>query len=499
MERRFPFSALVLDVDGVVTDTRKHHLRAWKKVFDEILSTRGLSEFTPSDYERFVDGKPREDGIASFFNSRGISLEASEVRSIGDAKNEFYLGLLEEDPPKTYDDFLEAHTFWESQGLILIAVSSSKNARMILDRAGVASKFETIFDGTDALALKLRGKPAPDIFLQALKSNNLTPEDSALVEDSVAGISAGRSGNYKFVFGMSRQGQTASSVLYRSGADAVVSSLREVGILKNGLLNWTDFLARVGDREVALFVDFDGTLTDIVDDPKDAQLSESMRALLETCSKSFKVSVISGRDRVDVKQRVGIESVFYSGCHGLEISGPGCFHFEVEEVSKLLPRLEEATLLLTSKFSHISGVLIERKRYSTALHYRMVTGVPEERVEREALEALRGFGELRIKLGKKVIEILPNVNWDKSLAVEKISEILAIDPRLTVPIYIGDDTTDEDVFVAYRRKGICMKVCDDEYLKNAHYALASPREVHRFLELLAREFAGEQKRWKPGL
>lgn len=496
---RFPFAGIVLDVDGVTTDTRRIHFRAWKRIFDQELGLRNLTEFTDEDYQNYVDGRPREEGILSLFKSRGLSLELAKVREVAEAKNEIFLTLLREHPPKAYDDFFKAMKLWKSQAIDVMAVSSSKNCRPVLESAGVIDMFKLIIDGTDALALELNGKPAPDYFLEAIKRARLRPRDCAIVEDSLSGIIAGRRGDFSYVFGMSRVGQTSPQELYLYGADYVVSSLEDIGKMKNPLTEWADFKARVGGRDVALFVDYDGTLTDIVNDPRDAHIPESTRAILKTCSKSFKVSIISGRDRNDVKQRVGIDSIFYSGCHGLDVSGPGCFHFEVEEVSGLLSELEEASLVLSAFFAPVEGIVIERKRFSTALHYRMVSVLSDEKIVEEVSKLLARFENLRCKLGKKVIEIIPDVEWDKSKAVDKISEILEIDPRVTVPIYIGDDVTDEDVFISYRRKGICIKVCEDECLLSAHYKLRSPAEVGKFLTFLAQEYAGEEKRWKPGL
>lgn len=499
MERKFPFSGIILDVDGVITDTRRTHYEAWKKIFDTELRSRDQPEFSESDYQKFVDGRPREEGISTFFTSRRITLTDAEIRSLAEEKNNVFLDILKSRPPQLYNDFLEAFKEWEAQNISVMAVSSSKNCRSILESVGVKQNFKCIIDGTDAQALHLKGKPSPEYFLEAARKIHLSPDDCAIVEDAIPGVKAGRNGNFSYVIGMGRFGQTSPVELYQNGADFVVPSLREVGKLKNILSSLQDFKARVGSREISLFIDYDGTLTNIVNDPKEALLSDSMRSLLSTCSKSFKVSVISGRDLLDVKQKVGISSIFYSGCHGLDISGPGCFHFQVEEVSAILPQLEEASLMLSTTFSNVKGILIERKQFSTALHYRMVTEISDEKVSQVVLKLISHFKNLKIKHGKKVIEILPDVQWDKSQAVDKISQILEIDPEATVPVYIGDDITDEDVFLKYRRKGICIKVCDDEYLHNAHYKLKGPLEVEKFLSFLAQEYAGEEKRWKPGL
>jgi len=499
VNKTLAIKGIVLDMDGVITDTRKWHYLAWKEVFDFELNRAGLPEFTEYDYQKYVDGKPREEGIMSFFLSRGIEPDNDKIYSIGESKNKAYLETLKNNPPAVFKDFFEAIRKWADQKVTVLAISSSKNAKMILKRAGVDQVFKKIVDGKDAFTLRLKGKPEPDYFLEAVHEAGLLPEDCAIVEDSISGVQAGRKGNFKFVFGMSREGQTSPEELYQNGADSVISELTEVGEARNVIQYWDDFKAHIGKREIALFIDFDGTLSNIVNDPKDASMSAETKHILERCSKSFIVSIISGRDRPDVKNRVGIDSIFYSGCHGFDISGPGCFHFEVEEASRLLSKLEEATLQMTIEFSHLKGFIIEKKLYSTALHFRMVNALDEKEILGRMVALKDKFPELRLKRGKKVIELAPDVDWDKAKAVNKIIEILNINSQTTVPIYVGDDLTDEDVFRDFKRKGIGIKVGGSSDKTDAHYNLSNPEEVDKFLELLLKEYAGKEKRWKPGL
>jgi beta-phosphoglucomutase family hydrolase len=218
------FSAILLDLDGVITATRHLHVQAWTRAFNEFLASQGKRPFDPvSDYERYVDGKPRDDGIRTFLASRGIMLGAP-VRDLGKKKTDYYLELLEKQGPHVFSDAIEALNRWREQGIPLAVVSSSRNCAQVLRQAGIADRFEVRVDGVVGRRLGLRGKPEPDYFLEASRRLCVEPSQSLMVEDAISGVEAGRRGGFGAVIGMDRSGQN-SKLLLEHGADRVVSSL----------------------------------------------------------------------------------------------------------------------------------------------------------------------------------------------------------------------------------------------------------------------------------
>jgi HAD superfamily hydrolase (TIGR01509 family) len=230
-------------MDGVITDTAGLHARSWQVAFDAFL--RDLARATGEEHEPFgidtdypahVDGKPRYDGARSFLESRAIVLPYGDpsdrpgtgtVCEIANLKNEVYLGLLTEGV-EPYASTVDLVVALRGKGVATAVVSSSRNAAAVLASAGVRDLFAVKVDGVDSAALGLSGKPAPDIFLAACARLGATPERSAVVEDALSGVEAGRRGGFALVIGVDRAGQ-ASALLAR-GADAVVSDLSEVRV-----------------------------------------------------------------------------------------------------------------------------------------------------------------------------------------------------------------------------------------------------------------------------
>lgn len=236
------FDAVILDLDGVLTRTARQHARAWKRMFDAFLAAPagGAAEDRrpfdmASDYPRYVDGKPRLDGVRSFLESRGIRLpeggeddgpDRDTVHGLGARKNRFFLELLDREPVETFDDAVEQLHRWRGQGLATALITSSRNGRRVLAAAGLESAFDVVVDGADAARLGLPGKPAPDVFLHAARSLGVEPGRAIVVEDAISGVEAGRAGGFGLVVGVARDGGGA---LAAAGADLVVRDLREVG------------------------------------------------------------------------------------------------------------------------------------------------------------------------------------------------------------------------------------------------------------------------------
>jgi beta-phosphoglucomutase family hydrolase len=237
-----PIRACLFDLDGVLTQTAKVHAAAWKEMFDAFLrawTTQTGEPFVPfdpvHDYDEYVDGKPRYDGVRSFLASRRISLSEGEpsdppggesIHGLGNRKNDLVLALLRERGVEVYDGSVRYVHAARDAGLRCGVVSSSANCKEVLDAAGIADLFEVRIDGIVAVRDRLQGKPAPDTFLAAAKKLGVTAAKSAVFEDALAGVEAGRAGRFGYVVGVDRTGQ--AEALRSHGADVVVSDLDEL-------------------------------------------------------------------------------------------------------------------------------------------------------------------------------------------------------------------------------------------------------------------------------
>ena len=236
----------------------------------------------------------------------------------------------------------------------------------------------------------------------------------------------------------------------------------------------------MGKRSV-FFLDYDGTLTPIVARPELAILSERVREAVRELAEVSTVSIVSGRDRQDVEKLVRVASLFYAGSHGLDIAGPEGSQLEHPEAASARAQVERAGSELEAALHSISGVIIERKKFSVAVHYRLSRGEDLETIKRSVDQVLSRNTGLRAKSGKKVHELLPDVEWDKGRAVLWLLEKLHLQDAATLPFYIGDDTTDEDAFRDLRSAGVGVFVGDPPPQTLARYTLRDPGEVERFL------------------
>ncbi len=234
--------ACLFDLDGVLTQTASTHAAAWKAMFDEYLRERAARTgevFVPfdpvRDYEVYVDGKPRYDGVRSFLASLGIGLPegdpndppgAETIRGLGDRKNQLVLELIAERGVEPYEGSVRYLHAVSDAGLRRAVVSSSANCRDVLAGAGLADLIEVRIDGIVAEREGLAGKPAPDTFLAAARALGVPPAQAAVFEDALAGVEAGRAGGFGFVVGVDRVGQALA--LREHGADAVVSDLADL-------------------------------------------------------------------------------------------------------------------------------------------------------------------------------------------------------------------------------------------------------------------------------
>jgi beta-phosphoglucomutase family hydrolase len=221
--------ALLFDMDGVLTKTAVVHAKAWQQAFDEFLASRGdpYEPFDPVvDYDEYVDGKPRADGVRSFLQARGISFDDDLVRRIGDHKNDLVQALIRRDGVEAYEGSRQYLDAAVAAGLSRAVVSSSANTREVLVAAGLDGYFQAEVDGIAAAVRRLKGKPAPDTFLAAARELGVEPAEAVVFEDALAGVEAGHAGKFGFVVGVDRVGQ--ADALRRHGASIVVKDLADL-------------------------------------------------------------------------------------------------------------------------------------------------------------------------------------------------------------------------------------------------------------------------------
>lgn len=234
--------AAIFDLDGVITNTASIHAQAWKRMFDEYLFRR-QGDYTPmeiaTDYPEYIDGKPRYDGVQDFLASRGITLaygspedapDKETVCGLGNRKNQLFQELLATEGFEIYEDAVSQLKRWKETGIKTAIVSSSKNCQQVIEQAGLAAFFDTRVDGMVSAELGLKGKPHPDIFLEAAQRLDVEPAEAIVFEDAIAGVQAGKAGGFQWVVGIQRKDRPDH--LEDHGADQVVRSLKELDLMR---------------------------------------------------------------------------------------------------------------------------------------------------------------------------------------------------------------------------------------------------------------------------
>ena len=536
MKKALAFVSVIFDLDGVITRTATIHAHSWKQVFDEYLKLREkrdgepFQEFTyQRDYLIFVDGKPRYKGVQSFLESRNIHLpfgnpddspEQETVCGIGNKKNKLFDKLLQKEGAEVFESTITLIKDLKNSGIKVGVASSSKNCLAVLKSAHLEHLFETRVDGIVSQKLNLKGKPEGDIFVTAARNLNSLPEKSVVVEDASSGVEAGRNGGFGLVLGVARENNEME--LAKRGADIVVTDLSEISVNlindwflrkpkdfflcfedldmapvifsgehlngKNILIN--PYYRRTGKsvidtkQKMTFFLDYDGTLTPIVESPELAILSPDMKEIVEDLARIHTVAIVSGRMREDVQNLVGIKDIFYAGSHGFDIEGPGGFSMIHQQAKKTIPLISLIIERLKESLNNIKGVLIEEKKFSVAVHYRKVKQLTDLSFIEETVNSIvQEYAQLRILQGKKVFEILPDIDWDKGKAVRWIMKALDIHWKSSSVFYLGDDTTDEYAFRTIITRGTTIIVSDDvSKVSTADFQLQSPEKVKDFFE-----------------
>lgn len=277
----------------------------------------------------------------------------------------------------------------------------------------------------------------------------------------------------------------------------------------SALTSFDQITSNAKGKRLALFLDYDGTLSPIVDNPELAFMSPAMRAAVRDVARYFPTAIISGRSRDKVYEFVGLTELFYAGSHGMDIMGPvrdssfvdnhqNCVRFADKQgkevnlfqpASEFLPMIEEVFRSLVEITKGINGAKVENNKFCVSVHYRLVDAKSWPEVARRVENILKSYPRLKLTNGRKVIEVRPGIDWNKGKAVEFLLESLALGNSDDVlPIYVGDDRTDEDAFKVLKESkgGIGILVSSKPKDTNALFSLRDPSEVMVFLKSLVK-------------
>ncbi|MFP5289124.1 MAG: trehalose-phosphatase [Thermoanaerobaculia bacterium] len=249
--------------------------------------------------------------------------------------------------------------------------------------------------------------------------------------------------------------------------------------LEDALEHLDEIASRLDGRRPAVFLDYDGTLSPIAPRPELATLPEETREVMRRLAQRYPVAILSGRGREDVTSLVGLEGLSYAGSHGYDIAGPGFRH----EVGDGIPDRIESAAKALKELEGIEGVLVEPKRFAVSIHFRLAREEDLPRIERVVDAVAASHPGLRKAHGKKLFELRPDLDWDKGQALLWMMDALNLFAE--VPLYLGDDITDEDAFRAIEKQGIGILVAEEPRPTAASYGLRDPGEVRLFLEWLA--------------
>jgi trehalose-phosphatase len=269
-----------------------------------------------------------------------------------------------------------------------------------------------------------------------------------------------------------------------TNADKITVHKDSLKRLSSSLPSALDCLGQIispAHQTTAVFLDYDGTLTPIVSRPEDAVLPDAVRSTLQRLSRYCILAVVSGRDLEDVRDRVAIPGIWYAGSHGFDISGPALQNSRHQRGKEYLPVLDAAESLLRGDLHGITSCVVERKRFSIAVHYRQVANREMATLKHIIEKIHRSCPQLRVTSGKSIFELQPDIDWGKGEALLWILQSATMTADAVFPIYIGDDITDENAFRVLRSRGIGILVGSSRQKTLAHYRLANHHEVEQFL------------------
>jgi trehalose 6-phosphate phosphatase len=385
---------------------------------------------------------------------------------------------------------------------VSVTLDPRRHDAVVFDIKADPAALVTQLAGVGLRSVELAGTEHPDsaALAEAVGRLHARAGRCVLITDSPAAVKYARAGGFALVVGLNPA--EGGDDLRCPGADDVVRGLGEIAVRTGdqrmsqlpdataALLGSGDSV--LGDRRPAVFFDFDGTLSDIVDDPDTATLAAGAAEALQSLSAQCPVAVLSGRDLADVRQRIALPGIWYAGSHGFESVGPDGEHHQNDAAASAIPVLEDAAAEVRGQLSTIDGVVVERKRFGVAVHYRNARRDQVGKV----LAAVRGVGQhagLRVTTGREVVELRPDIDWDKGKTLRWVVDQISDDLSASLlPVYLGDDITDEDAFDAVLDDGIGIVVRhtdDGDRATAARYALDSPAQVSDFTGRLAQRIA----------
>lgn len=506
--------AVLFDLDGVLTDTTTVHSAAWKHLFDDYFASRtpapgeDLRPFSEIDYARHIDGKPRIDGVADFLRSRHIELplgspdddvDQDTMSNLSRREDRYFADILAARDAEPLAGAFELIKTLRQSGVRTAAVSASRDSAAVLEHAGLSELFDACVDGMLVDELGLAGKPDPAMFLEAVRLLGAAPADSAVIGAGRRGMESARQGGFSRIIGVDRANDPDRLLL--AGADSVVASLSEVTAVPRPSggeqqrlsavpaagTRWHEITERLTDPAVLL--DFDGTLAPIHDDPAAVWLSGNTQRLLRQLAEVLPVAVVSGRDLRDLRRRVGVDDLWYVGSHGFELSGPGGEPVTHAAGNAALPELDEAESTLPIELAGFRGAVTDRKPFGLAVHYRNVASDEVGQVLSTVREVAARMPGLKVTHGRLVTELLPDLDWNKGRAVGWLLNLMREAGGIDhVPVYAGDDFTDEDALRVVYEHGVGIVVRNPEHGDRhtwARYAVEEPRALSDVLARIA--------------
>lgn len=383
-------------------------------------------------------------------------------------------------------------------GLVTVAYWATTDGDRVPPTPGLSDLVTVqVDDIVAAPATDDSGQADPTALLQLAHRARTRPDRCVLVESSCGPIAAARAAGFGLIVGVSRTRNPAE--LRAAGADVVIADAADIDTRKGDrrisalpdALDSTDQIDSVlAGRSPAVFLDFDGTLSRIVEDPAAATLVPGAAAALQALSAVCPVAIISGRGLPDVRAKVGLPGLWYAGSHGLELLDPDGRIHRNHIADGVQPQLSGAIADLHRALDAIPGVLVEDKPLSVAVHYR--NAADDRGVEAVAAAQLAGRRhQLRVTHGRKVVELRPAVHWDKGEVVKSIVTQI-ISTHTMVPVYIGDDLTDEDALDTVKREGVGVLVRhaeDGDRCTAARFTVQDPDSVVRLLTHLATQLS----------
>ncbi|XP_078444674.1 putative trehalose-phosphate phosphatase 6 [Wolffia australiana] len=260
----------------------------------------------------------------------------------------------------------------------------------------------------------------------------------------------------------------------------------------SALSMFEDIVAMSKGKKIAMFLDYDGTLSPIVEDPDVAFMSDAMREAVRDAARYFPTAIVSGRCKDKVFNFVKLEELYYAGSHGMDIQGPKTptetKTVPFQPAAEYLDMIDEVSKALLEKTKSIPGAKVENNKFCVSVHFRCVDEKRWVMLAEKVGAVLKGFPKLRVSQGRKVLEIRPTIKWDKGKALEYLLDSLGFgNSKDVLPVYIGDDRTDEDAFRVLRERGQGLGILVSKIPKDtcASYSLREPSEVMEFLQRLA--------------